>query len=282
MKDSKKDSSLLRNYPDINQNLEVNTRFMKCIFCDKENNATSIEHIVSEAFGNKTYVAPKSSVCDRCNNGFSNFEGIALSNSVFVMERARLGVATKKGKNAKGKVGGLEIEGHENFEKDLITIKGLSEENFTDFNPITGTGKLFVKSFDKSEVAASKLLLKMALSSLFTTQRQIFEKYDFADLKHFLTNKDNIDWPFLTSDFEGVKFKSIPRFTDKYNLKRLRCSLRYCEVNERTLLFKFTYGGVSMVINMVNRNLEWIETYLKNDVVACLYPEYYTRKIAIK
>jgi hypothetical protein len=251
---------------------------MECIFCDNENSATSIEHIVSEAFGNKTYVAQKGSVCDECNNKFSNFEGAALTNSVFVMERARHGIATKRGKNAKGKIDGLEIEGHEEFEKYRITIKGLSEENFSEFNPETNTGKLYVKSFDKSEVAGSKLLLKIALSSIYKSQRDLFKKYDFSALKEFVTAKNNIDWPFLTSDFEIKKFDSIPRFTDKHNLTKIRCSLKYCELNEDTLLFKFKYGSIPMVINLLNRNLAWIEEYIANDPNVCVYPEHYKRK----
>ncbi|QNA42675.1 HNH endonuclease [Lacibacter sediminis] len=251
---------------------------MECIFCDQENTAKSIEHIVSEAFGNKSYVAQRGRVCDDCNNRFSKFEGTALSNSVFVMERARLGIATKKGKNAKGKVDNLEIAGHEEFEKNLITIKGLTDDNFIAFDPDTKTGKLYVKSFDKSEVAASKLLLKMALSSIFTSQRELFNKYDFTNLKRFLTNKDNADWPFMTSGYEIGKFQSIPRFTDKFNLGKVRCSLRYFEMDENTLLFMFTYGAVSMVINLLNRNLEWIESYSNSDSVSSLYPEHFRKK----
>lgn len=254
---------------------------MKCIFCDKENTSTSIEHIVSEAFGNKKYIVQKGCVCDECNNRFSKFEGSALSNSIFVMERARLGIATKKGKNAKGKVEDLQIEGHEKFEKNKIILKGLSEENFTDYDPKTKTGKLYVKSFDKSEVAASKLLLKMALSSIFTSQRDLFNKYDFTYLKRFLTNKDNHDWPFITSNYDIDKFKSIPRFNDKYHLNKIKCSLRFREVDMNTLLFMFTYGAVSMVINLLDRNINWVETYSSGDAASVLYPEHYRKKIPV-
>jgi putative sterol carrier protein len=78
-----------------------------------------------------------------------------------------------------------------------------------------------LKSFDKSEVAGSKLLLKMALSSIFTSQRDLFKEYDFDNLKDFLMGKNNIDWPFMTSKFEIAKFKSIPRYIDKYNLTQV-------------------------------------------------------------
>ena len=74
---------------------------MKCIICDSEDESKSVEHIVSESFGNKEYVMQKGEVCDICNGRFSKCEQSALSNSVFVMERARFGVESKKGRTAK-------------------------------------------------------------------------------------------------------------------------------------------------------------------------------------
>jgi hypothetical protein len=44
----------------------------------------------------------------------------------------------------------------------------------------------------------------------------------------------------------------------------------------------FTYGGISMVINLLNRSLDWIEEYSANDSNAVLYPEHYERKIVAK
>jgi len=252
---------------------------MQCIFCGQENAAVSIEHIVSESFGNKEYVAKKGSVCDKCNNSFSKFEGVALSNSIFVMERPRLGVSTKKGKNTKGKIDKLEIEGHEDFKRNHISAKGINDENFTEFDPATQTGKLFVKAFDKGEVACSKLLLKMALSSIYTSQRKLYKKYNFSELTAFLTNENQRDWPFLTSSYKNGEFKSIPRFNDKYELKRLPCTLQYFEVDKDTLLFRFTYSAITMIINVLNRNLDWIKEYLSKDSLAILYPDHYQRKI---
>ena len=248
---------------------------MICIFCDKENTAVSIEHIVSEAFGNKYYVAERSRVCDECNQRFSKFEGTALTSSIFIMERARHGIPTKRGKTAKGKVGEFSIEGDESFEKNLITIKGLTESNFEEYDPKTNKGKITIKNFDKSEVATSKLLLKMALSSIFTSKRKIYDNYNFTELKDFLLARNNNDWPFVVTDFEISPFESIPRQKTKYTLSILRCSLRYCELNSETLLFMFKYGAIPMVINLLNRNLDWIPDYIKNDKIVTLYPEHY-------
>jgi hypothetical protein len=249
---------------------------MICIFCDTENSATSIEHIVSESLGNKDYIIEKGKVCDECNGKFSKFENTALSNSIFVMERARFAIETKKGKSAKGKIGELEILGNENFKKGLVTFKG-EKIIFNNFNPETNIGSLTVATFDKSEVSVSKLLLKIGLESMYSSRRDVFKKYDFKDLKCFLTSKTNIDWPFVNTNYEFKKFQSVPRYTDKYKLKKRRCELKYLEFDDNILLFKFKYGGVYMTINLLNRNLDWIEL-LPNEEKKYAFPEHYRNK----
>lgn len=172
---------------------------MTCVFCDNENSAKSVEHIVSESFGSKHYVMEKGKICDDCNSRFSKFEGVALTNSVFTMERARFGIETKKGRNAKGQVDGLKIEGDKNFRPNYINING--NATLHEFDPKTSTGKLYISSFDKSEVATSKLLLKTGLESIYTSRRHVFDSHDFSELKAYLTVKTNTDWPFMVTDF---------------------------------------------------------------------------------
>jgi len=253
---------------------------MKCIFCDNENEANSVEHIVSESFGNKNYVMQKSAVCDACNSKFSGFEQTALGNSILVMERARFGVQTKKGRTAKGKVNELTFEGDKEFRENILTVQGLSKENFKDFNPKTQTGHLYVATFDKSDAATSKLLLKIGLESIYKSQRQIFNKYDFKNLKDYLLTNTNVEWPFTTSDFEIEKFKSVATYTDKHKLQQNHCKLNFLEVDNETLLFKFKYGAIPMTINLINRDLDWIKVILENDSNCGIFPKHYENKIA--
>lgn len=250
----------------------------KCIICDKMNSAISIEHIVSESFGNKRYTMKRGEICDDCNKRFSKFEGKTLSNTVFVMERARLGVKTKKGKNAKGRIKELTIEGDTKFESGKITISGLNENNFTGFNPSTQIGELIVLSFDKSEVATSRFLLKVGIEALFTSKRKVFNNYNFDNLKNYLTNKDNKEWGFITADKEHGKFNSIPSFSDKYALKKINCELRFQEKSSNQLLFKFRYGAVSMIINLINRNLDWVQEYKDKEDDVNIYPLHFNEK----
>ena len=254
---------------------------MTCIFCDEENESESIEHIVSESFGNKDYVVKRGAVCDRCNAKFSSFEGKALANTVFAMERARLGVVTKKGSNVKGKVANLIIEGDQNFRKQFVTIKAINDNPLKDFDAETGEGQLFVASFDGSDVATSRLLLKIGLEAIFTSQRKVYTAFNFSELKEFLTNKNDRDWPFMTTDAELNKFISIPRFDDRYRLRQKNITLSISEFNNDTLLFKFKFGAIAMTINLLNRGLGWISDYI--DIIGesedYVYPAHYRSKI---
>lgn len=252
---------------------------MKCIFCLIENSAKSIEHIVSESFGNRIYVLERSAVCDSCNNRFSKFEGEALSSTIFGMERAVASVVTKKGSTAKLKMKGFAIEGSEDFTPNKITLKNLPEGSISNFDPATGKFNIRIPAFDKTEVPTSKLLLKMGLESLFTSRKSIYGKHDFSDVRDFLLSKSNQDWPFIISHYEHDKFLSIPSFLMKYSLKKLRMELLFSEKDDNILLFKFRFRAIDMIINLINRDLEWIIDYESGNKDKFLYPEHYENKL---
>lgn len=45
---------------------------MRCLFCKQDSSdSKSVEHVIPESLGNKTYILPKGVVCDKCNNYFS-------------------------------------------------------------------------------------------------------------------------------------------------------------------------------------------------------------------
>ena len=253
---------------------------MSCLFCLAIKNSSSKEHIVPESFGNKHYLLDKGIVCDDCNNRFSKFEGVALTNSVYVMERCRLGIATKKGRPAKGKVNELVIEADNEFRKSIINVKGLTEANVKNIDPKTGRFQLIVSAFDKSESAASKLYLTMGLEALYHSQHAIFKKYDFTILRDYILNKNTKDWPFIDSKLEPSKFTSIPTFYDKHLLNKIDCRLLILEYSKESLLFKFQYGGVVMVINLLDRNLNWIKDFVKVDKKSAIHPKHFRKKVA--
>lgn len=45
---------------------------MRCLFCKQDSSETkSVEHIIPESLGNKTFILPLGFVCDKCNNYFA-------------------------------------------------------------------------------------------------------------------------------------------------------------------------------------------------------------------
>lgn len=251
---------------------------IECIFCENATDAKSIEHIVSESLGNTTYVMERGRVCDECNGRFSKFEADALSASVLLMERARLGIKTKKGKNAKGQVGELKIEGDAGFRKQFLVLHGLSEENFEIIDTEKGIGTVRVKNFNKSSTPNTKLLLKTGLEALFTSQRKIYKFYDFSELREFLLTKNNKDWPFVFTLEEATEFKSIPKFKAKLDLSKVHTSLSISEVDKETLLFKFKYGAISMVVNLLNRSTDWIKPYNDAEDFQVVFPDSFDKQ----
>ncbi|WGQ10712.1 HNH endonuclease [Pedobacter gandavensis] len=252
---------------------------IECIFCENATDAKSIEHIVSESLGNTTYVMERGRVCDECNGRFSKFEADALSASVLLMERARLGIKTKKGKNAKVQVAELKIEGDVDFRKQFLVLNGLSEDNFEIIDGEKGIATVKVKNFNKRSTPNTKLLLKTGLEALFTSQRKIYKKYNFSELREFLLTKNNKDWPFVFTSNEATEFKSIPRFKTKLELSRVNISLSISEVDEETLLFKFKYGVISMVVNLLNRNTAWIKPYDDAEDFQVVFPDSFDKQL---
>jgi hypothetical protein len=245
-----------------------------CIFCDNEIKKSSIEHIVPESLGNESYVMRPNSICGDCNNSFSKFEAEAIPKTILGLERARLGIKTKKGKPATGEVQEIKFIAHKDLKKNFITAHGVTEEHIVGINEEDNTFQIKVPAFDKNAMPTSKLLLKIGVESIHQSQLKLYRQVDFTELKKYLTKKDNTDWPFITSQTILDSFKSIVTYTDKYNLKKFDCYLNYAHVNSRTLLFQFKYGGAHFITNLVDRNIEWATKYLETDKNARLYPEH--------
>lgn len=207
---------------------------MKCLVCPNEEVDAPDEHIVPHSMGNENYILTRGIICKEHNNLFSEFESKALTKTILGMERTRLGIKTKKRKPAKSKTGGIEFTGDSSYRKDYINVKGLKQEDIKDFDPKTGMAKIIVQGFDKTEVPTSKLVLKIGLESLFQSQPKVFNKFNFDELKSYLTNKSNRDWPFIITKITLTDFKSIPRFSDKHNLKKIRCELTYSILSDTT------------------------------------------------
>lgn len=227
--------------------------------------------------GNKHYFLQRGIVCDDCNNRFSEFESKVLTKSIYGFERARRAIKTKKNKPAESKTN-VKIKGDDNFKENFIRIFGLKPEDITGFDPKTGSFQMTVKDFDGSENAMSRFLLKVGIEALFKSRRDVYDGHDFSSAKNYLRNVDNIDWPFTMTKLSLKHEKDIPRFSDKHNLTKIHCRLKYC-LYEDSVIFRFSYSNIDSLINLSSRETSWIKEVTKDDPFKTIYPLHIRKKI---
>ncbi|GAA3976590.1 HNH endonuclease [Mucilaginibacter dorajii] len=237
---------------------------MDCIICNKPVIKNSLEHIVPEGLGNKSYTLDLGAICGVCNNSFSNFEAKALSNGILAMSRPMAGIQTKKGKPAKGTSHGLSFEGNKNYTANQVTVFGLTEDNVLEIKE-DGSYVVNVPDFEKNEVPVSKLLLKISIEALYQSQRALYRKTDLQEVRTYLDKKSNVDWPFVTTKLRPSDFKSVPRFQDKLYLKKINCEILYKIINPQIFLINFRYKFLSYLINIASRDMSWIGPYQELD-----------------
>lgn len=250
---------------------------MTCIFCESEISKSPIEHIVPESLGNLWYTLPPNKLCDSCNNDFSEFEHKAISKTQLGFIRTKNGIKTKKGKPASFEIGNIRGEGLESSEKNVLTFYGLEDKDIVGVNTKDNTFQIKIPDFHKSEMATSKMLLKMAYESLYKSNKELFLRYDFSNLLKYILKADNKDWPFLSTGETFYPFKSIPKFLDRHNLNKIKCKLGICEVSNETVLFEFKYDYIALVINLLNRDYSWTKIYFEKAKFPGLYPQYLTK-----
>ena len=244
---------------------------MNCIICDKKDDNAPIEHIVSESLGTKKYVLKKGALCKHCNNSFSKFEQKALGATIIGAERSRLGVPTKKEKSAKADISGVKIEGDSQFKKSHINVSGLSKENTKDFDPVTGEFKMEIESYGKYGNSLAKLYLKTGIEAIFQSRPEIYNKYNFNELRFFLLGKSNKDWAFVMSEINYYSFRLIPKSHNLHHLKKNNIMLWYYEDGDN-LLFKMKYGAVSGIICLSNKTVDWMTPFILKDKFCDVYP----------
>lgn len=250
---------------------------MKCIFCDNSENLKNIEHIVPESLGNKKYVLDSAKICRTCNNRFSKFEDKAMSKTMIGFERARLGVFTKKDKPSKGLVRGMEWTANISGDRNLVTGKGINP----DFIKPKGVNKFEIRvpMYDKdTNVATSKLLLKIGLESIINSKSDISDKYVLSKAKIFLKGEANYNWPYaIPKTYVSSKFKDFVNHEIDAHLRSFECRLSYREING-CLLFRFKYGGFTSLICLNSTDTDWIE-YLKKEQKSkfTICPEYFRK-----
>lgn len=212
-------------------------------------------------------------LCRVHNSMFSGFESIVLTGTVFGMERARLAQETKKGRPGMMQMKGLDISGDTQFRRHQVSLNRINTNFIKNFDPATGTLTLMVPGFDdKSSAAISRLLLKMGIEGIAQSRRMLYAQTDFTALREFLIKTSTEPWPFLSTKIQHHQFSSLPTQTVKYKLSLIPCRLLVAEVDKNTLLLNFRYGGLSFVINLLNREFHWMSPYMQMAAHGELYP----------
>ena len=127
-------------------------------------------------------------------------------------------------------------------------------------------------------MATTKLMLKIGLEAIYQSQKSVYHNNDFSELKKHLNKVENAPWPIVTTSEKLLDYKSIPRFSDKFNLNKFRCKLLYKVLDPNTFLFSFKYGVLTYIVNLKSRSHDWAEEIFKNDSVASIFPEHLQKK----
>jgi len=153
----------------------------------------------------------------------------------------------------------------------------------SDYNPETKTFKVRVPNFNAgSEVETSKLLLNMGFESLYKSKKALFNRYNFDELKDYLLGKTKDNWPLIVPSKMIADFLIIPTLFDKHYLSKIPCNLLAREVDSKTLIFRFEYGGgIAMEINLLNRDTDWIKLHVDEKTIFSVHPVSFNEKFGL-
>jgi len=233
-----------------------------CLFCGVAGSFKSREHIVPESMGNDVVVLAPGWVCDECNVAFSATENRALSRSFWGLERARLGVITKKGKPAIAKLG-------------RVTYSALPHRPNTVLAEVHKAGPLMVwKDSSRTEAQAfipferemavdmSRVLLKMGIELVsvhsWTSTGRFPDCLD--DAKTFALKGEGLDWPMMI--LADVTIESRLRsllLQDQMAWREARaCSFDlFLHEIDSELVFFFRYGSFIYAVPLRERSTSW-------------------------
>lgn len=234
---------------------------MKCLLCNANGPFSSEEHIVPHSLGNDILVLPKGWLCDACNNICSAFESRALSNSIFGLERCRLGVITKKQKPAKATLNNMTWYAEPLLPKNILSI----ESNFDKTSILLNDNNyiLPILVHKKNNLDIVKMLLKIGLEllSVYHINKKMENAYD--DAKKIILSKTSEIWPYFhinnkdfTSKLKSI-FYTVPD-THNYIKNSLNFDLFLHEIDHNEILF-FIYGEIFTAISITSRDTNWLK-----------------------
>lgn len=149
---------------------------MRCLFCKKDSSETkSIEHIIPESLGNKSFVLPKGYVCDKCNNYFSReVERPFMEQMNIQLLRFEESIPNKKEKipAIKGIIENEEVTVRKKIINNEVTMGvEVSPELMDRLMKKEGESRLFLPAFDEELLppqnsVTSRFIAKIAFEAL--------------------------------------------------------------------------------------------------------------------
>ena len=149
---------------------------MRCIFCKKDSSETkSIEHIIPESLGNKSFVLPRGYVCDKCNNYFAReIERPFLEQMNVQLLRFEESIPNKKNRipTIKGLIEDEEVIVHKRIINNrAVTDVDISQELMNRLMKEKGETQLLLPAFNEKALppqnsVTSRLIAKIAFEAL--------------------------------------------------------------------------------------------------------------------
>ena len=163
---------------------------MRCLFCKKESiSAKSIEHIIPESLGNKTFILPRGYICDKCNNYFAReVEKPFLEHINMRLLRFHEAIPNKKNRipSISGVMGSTSVTLRKDIVNgDIVTGVEMPPQLFYEIAKEQGKVELIVPALSENclppqNSVTSRFLAKIALEALADQLKGI--KHSLDDL----------------------------------------------------------------------------------------------------
>ena len=261
---------------------------MRCIFCKQDSSGSkSVEHIIPESLGNKTFILPKGIVCDKCNNYFARkIEAPFLDSTAIKALRFEESIPNKKGHipPIQGLLNGSPVSLHKisvNSE-DPHQVGLVIDIDPDDIRKINDTGHIITPAFTddskvENSILISRLIAKFALESLALKvlntdgwEAFIIDNPDFDPIRDYARRGGSKEWPckirriygidqtFVSS--EGTSFQ-IMHESDFLLIPQERINVTASEPILVFLYFVVALWGLEFTINMAGPDRDGLEMY---------------------
>lgn len=274
---------------------------MRCLFCKNDSsNTKSVEHIVPESLGNKTFVLPIGYVCDKCNNYFARkVEKPFLEQLEMKLLRFQEAIPNKK--NRIPMIDGI-LNGKYPVkikrtvrDDDLVNEVLLSPEAFQeiDFNASNQNQIIFPAFTNTTELKCnnviSRFIAKMALEALALRVKEIPNSLEdlindkqFDLIRNHARQGTTPEWPCYIRriyDFDkqwiyedgktGEMIHESDFLAVNIDMEALNKNNPYIYTE---IYFVVALWGIEFAINMAGPEIESYESWLKeHDYVSPLY-----------